>query len=584
MELKGLFKKNTNKIIDDSKANVPDGLYTKCPVCSKMVLTEDVFLNNCICPECNHYNKIDARTRISMVVDKNTFEEWDEGIKESNPCQFEGYSEKIVSLKAKTGLDEAIVTGRGKIDGNDTVIGICDTRFLMGSMGEVVGEKLTRAVEKATELKLPVIVFTCSGGARMQEGIVSLMQMAKTSAAIKKHDEAGLLYITVLTDPTTGGVTASFAMLGDIILAEPGALVGFAGPRVIKQTIGQDLPKGFQRAEFLLEHGMIDAIVERHELKSTLGYLLKVHKQSDNYKMEDYKVYLSDKFETLKNEGNQELISISEYNKGLQSDENGISAWDRVQIARGADRPTALDYINRLTKNFYELHGDRQFGDDGAIVGGIAMFGKQPVTIIGQQKGRTTKENIHRNFGMPNPEGYRKALRLMKQAEKFNRPVICLVDTPGAYPGIGAEERGQGEAIARNLYEMSALKCPILSIVIGEGGSGGALALAVGDEVWMMENSIYSILSPEGFASILYKDARKAEEASEKMKITAKDLYDLGIIEKIIPENGEISKEKLRPIGLYMKIQIAKFLIEKCGMDSSELVEARYNRFRKIGG
>lgn len=266
MQIKGLFKKNIhkNKInnLDSSNINVPDGLYTKCPVCSKIILTEDMYLNNCVCPECGYYMKLDARTRISMVVDKNTFSEWDTNIEESNPCEYPGYEEKIQNLKRKTNLDEAVITGVGKIDGSKAVIGVCDTRFLMGSMGEVVGEKLTRAVEKATEQKLPVIIFTCSGGARMQEGIVSLMQMAKISAALKKHDEAGLLYITVLTDPTTGGVTASFAMLGDIILAEPGALIGFAGPRVIRQTIGQELPEGFQRAEFLLEHGFVDAIVK----------------------------------------------------------------------------------------------------------------------------------------------------------------------------------------------------------------------------------------------------------------------------------------------------------------------------------
>ena len=299
MHLNFLFKKDNDNISKKGKVNVPDGLFTKCPKCSKMILTDELFLDNCVCHSCGYYFKIDAKTRISMVIDKDTFEEWDTGIEEKNPCDFEGYIQKTADLKSKTGLDEAIVTGKGKIDGKDTVIGVCDTRFLMGSMGKVVGEKLTRAFEKATQLKLPVIVFTCSGGARMQEGIISLMQMAKTSAAIKKHDEAGLLYTVVLTDPTTGGVTASFAMLGDVILAEPGALIGFAGPRVIRQTIGQELPKGFQRAEFLLEHGIIDNIVERKDLKQTLSLIIKLHSKCDN-KMEDYKKYLSDKMNELK--------------------------------------------------------------------------------------------------------------------------------------------------------------------------------------------------------------------------------------------------------------------------------------------
>ena len=277
MHLNFLFKKDNDNISKKGKVNVPDGLFTKCPKCSKMILTDELFLDNCVCHSCGYYFKIDAKTRISMVIDKDTFEEWDTGIEEKNPCDFEGYIQKTADLKSKTGLDEAIVTGKGKIDGKDTVIGVCDTRFLMGSMGKVVGEKLTRAFEKATQLKLPVIVFTCSGGARMQEGIISLMQMAKTAEAVGQHDEAGLLYVTVLTDPTTGGVTASFAMLGDIILAEPKALIGFAGQRVIQGTIHQKLPEGFQRAEFQLEHGFVDRIVNREDMRDELISILKLH-------------------------------------------------------------------------------------------------------------------------------------------------------------------------------------------------------------------------------------------------------------------------------------------------------------------
>lgn len=581
MDLKGLFKKNDvnqqyheriskNKMSDSDAPNVPDGLYTKCTECGKMILTEDLYLNHMVCPKCNHYFKLPADLRIAMVTDKDSFEEWDCDIEESNPCEFEGYEQKVAGLKQRTGLDEAIVTGKTTIDGHPVVIGVCDTRFLMGSMGEVVGEKLTRAIEKATALRLPLIVFTCSGGARMQEGIVSLMQMAKTSAALKKHDEVGCLYVTVLTDPTTGGVTASFAMLGDIILAEPGALVGFAGPRVIKQTIGQELPKGFQRAEFLLEHGLIDNIVKREELKDTLSNILRMHRQPKNNYMQQYKEYLDDIY--------AKKIDLD----AEEFETNTYAAWDKVQIARSNSRPTAMDYIKALTKDFYELHGDRAFRDDGAIVGGIAMFGKQPVTIIGQQKGANTRENIIRNFGMPNPEGYRKALRLMKQAEKFHRPVICLVDTPGAYCGLGAEERGQGEAIARNLFEMSELKVPVLSIVIGEGGSGGALAMAVADEVWMMENSIYSILSPEGFASILWKDSKRAKEASEVMRITAADLKELGIIERIIPEFPVVSQDNINRVTTYMKRKITEFMMKYQEMSEEELKEHRYSRFRAM--
>lgn len=425
----------------------------------------------------------------------------------------------------------------------------------------------------------------------MQEGIVSLMQMAKISAALKKHDEAGLLYITVLTDPTTGGVTASFAMLGDIILAEPGALIGFAGPRVIRQTIGQELPEGFQRAEFLLEHGFVDAIVKRDELKKTLAHLLDIHKYSGAYTevKENVDTYRSNS--DIMNKYLEYLDNIyfkkidREEEKKAEADNNlynEYDVWEKVEIARSSERPNAADYIEKITKDFFELHGDRNFCDDKAIIGGIATFGGIPVTVIGHMKGKTTKENISRNFGMPNPEGYRKALRLMKQAEKFNRPVICFIDTPGAYCGLGAEERGQGEAIAKNLYEMSSLTVPVLSIVTGEGGSGGALALGVANEVWMMENSIYSILSPEGFASILWKDSKKAKEAAEIMKLTAADLYELGIIEKVIPEYPVINENNIKRVTLYMKRMICDFMYRYIDMDKEELARQRYNRFRKM--
>lgn len=397
----------------------------------------------------------------------------------------------------------------------------------------------------------------------MQEGIVSLMQMAKTSAALKRHSDAGLLYIPVLTDPTTGGVTASFAMLGDVILAEPGALIGFAGPRVIEQTTGEKLPEGFQRAEFLLEKGMIDGIVKRSELRHTLSTLIQFHKRD----------YRSIAFE--KESGKDRR---TETKKDLEKPE--ISAWEHVEISRSATRPTSLDYIDQIFTDFVELHGDRAYRDDGAVVGGIAMLDGQPVTVIGQQKGKSTKENLVRSFGMVSPEGYRKALRLMKQAEKFERPVICFVDTPGAACGIGAEERGQGEAIARNLAEMAGLKVPVLSILIGEGGSGGALALAVANEVWMMENATYSILSPEGFASILWKDGKRAKEASEVMKITAKDLKELGIVEQVIEEREPADQENLPKIAEEMKRSMKKFLWESAKKTGRQLEEERYERFR----
>ena len=568
MKLDNVFKKTRiavgrkNYITFTRRPEVPEGLLRKCNKCGGAIIAEDVKKDHYICPKCGGYFRVHARRRIEMVTDEGSFEEWDSDLQGGNPLEYKGYEEKLEKLQEKTGLSEAVITGKAKIDGHETAIGVCDGRFLMASMGEAVGEKIARAVERATEERLPVILFACSGGARMQEGIVSLMQMAKTSAALKHHSDAGLLYISILTDPTTGGVTASFAMLGDVILAEPKALIGFAGPRVIEQTIGQKLPEGFQRAEFLLEHGFLDAIVERPQMKAVLSKILALH---ENGKGTDFN----------RKECAQDLVADGRK-------EEKLTAWQRVELSRRKDRPVGSDYIDALFTDFVEFHGDRYFADDKAIIGGVARFHGMPVTVIAQAKGRNTKENIERNFGMPKPEGYRKALRLMKQAEKFARPVICLVDTPGAFCGLEAEERGQGEAIARNIYEMSGLKVPVVSIIIGEGGSGGALAMATADEVWMLENSIYSILSPEGFASILWKDSSKAKEAAEVMKLTAENLKAQGIVERVFAEPETYTVQNMDSVIMQINKAIEEFLMRYGSMSEQELIRHRYERFRNM--
>ena len=574
MRIKHMFKKTVMDIRGEERENtpeVPDNLMRKCNACKAAVFVDEVKQNHYICPHCGNYFHMPAYRRIKMIADRKSFVEWDAEMEEQNPLQYRGYEEKLRSLQEKTGLNEAVVTGKCTIKGISVALGVCDCRFMMSSMGEVVGEKITRVFERATEEKLPVILYICSGGARMQEGLVSLMQMAKTSMALRKHSDAGLLYVPVLTDPTTGGVTASFAMLGDIILAEPKALIGFAGPRVIEQTIGQKLPKGFQKAEFLLEHGFIDKIVERDDQRIVLADILKLHenKGQNSSTSKVAESHISDK-----SNGN------TVWPKFIPS--GSFTPWEHVQLARAKTRPTGKDYIEALFDDFIEFHGDRHCGDDAAVIGGVVFFHGQPVTVLAQEKGEGTKENIARNFGMVSPEGYWKSLRLMQQAEKFHRPVICLVDTPGAFCGLEAEERGQGEAIAKNLYTLAGLTVPVLSIVIGEGGSGGALAFAVSDEVWMLEHSVYSILSPEGFASILWKDSKKAKEAAAVMKLTAEDLCEMGMIEHVIPETEPVNRENMADVAGCLENGIADFLEKYSGKEPEELLEHRYQRFRKM--
>lgn len=592
MRLQNMFKKTgerENPVLKGRlrrRPEAPEGLLKKCNKCGAAILSEEVINGAYICPKCHGYFRVPAYKRIEMIADEGSFEEWDMDLDgmdgPPDPLQFKGYSEKIKKLREQTGLKEAVVTGRVKINGTQAVIGVCDGRFMMASMGYAVGEKITRAVERATNEKLPVILFTCSGGARMQEGIISLMQMEKTSAALKRHSDAGLLYVTVLTDPTTGGVTASFAMLGDIIIAEPQALIGFAGPRVIEQTIGEKLPEGFQRAEFLLEHGFVDQIVKRENMKPVLGRILKMHDHVHPDCRKGKEVRKSDRTEPVPKAGMTEKKAGKKAAEQEPWSEKSLTAWERVCRSRSKERPVGKDYIDILFEDFVELHGDRYYRDDPAIIGGIAYFQGICVTVIAQAKGRTTKENLERNFAMPSPEGYRKARRLMKQAEKFHRPVINFVDTPGAFCGMEAEERGQGEAIARNIFELSGLKVPVLSVVIGEGGSGGALALAVADEVWMLENSVYSVLSPEGFASILWKDSSRSAEAAKMMKLTAADLKKLGVIERVFPEPQNFSVLTMKPTAELLRAGLAEFLTKYQKLETKDLLEGRYERFRKL--
>ncbi|MCD8325163.1 MAG: acetyl-CoA carboxylase carboxyltransferase subunit alpha [Lachnospiraceae bacterium] len=560
-----------------------------CPDCQRESDKQLIVQEQYLCPYCGHHFPVGAYFRLNSVLDDGSMKELDEDLTADDPLQFPDYPKKLEAARLKSGLNEAVVTAVGAIGGYKCVVGVMDSRFMMGSMGTVVGEKITRAVEYASSHRLPLILFCASGGTRMQEGILSLMQMAKTSAAISRFSEKGLLYISVLTHPTTGGVTASFASLGDIILAEPGALIGFAGQRVIEDTIHQKLPEGFQRAEFQQSHGFVDQVVPRNQMRQTLTRLLALHqKESTGDRDQRRGGLFGSSLGALSVRVVNAVGDGKSQNSQTQSAASGrrrssLSGEEKLLIARHWKRPGVQDYIDGLFTEFFECRGDRQSREDMSILGGIALYHGVPVTVIGTRKGKTLEEKMKCNFGMPGPEGYRKALQLMKQAEKFHRPVITFIDTTGAYPGIEAEEKGQGEAIARNLMEMSSLQVPVISVVTGEGNSGGALALGVADRVLMQENSVYAILSPEGFASILWKDSSRSGEACDAMKMTAQDLLELGVIDEIVPEpEGGAHEDPEKAVAMLEETLYPQFtsLIRQSG---SRLAESRYQKFRKMG-
>ena len=518
-----------------------------------------------VCPECTYHFRLPARERLKQLVDRESFHELSATIEAADVLGFvdsRPYPARLEEARRKTGNREAALYGPATIGERPLVVVALDFPFMGGSMGGAVGEIVVRAAELALSSRVPLLAISASGGARMQEGCISLMQLAKTSQAIARLHEEGILCLCLNTDPTFGGVTASFAMLGDILIAEPSSHIGFAGPQVIAQTIHQELPAGFQTAEFLLQHGMLDLVEPRENLRNVIGKMLRFHGVRDarGLPTAEAQAPLTDPRQ-LPDRAPQDLVAG----------------------ARHIDRPTTLEYISYIFEDFEELHGDRLFGEDSAVVGGLAMLGTLPVVVVGHQKGHTTTEMVNRNFGMPQPEGYRKALRLMRHAAKFGMPVITLVDTPGAYPGIEAEERGQGVAIAQSIMGMSRLPVPTVTVVTGEGGSGGALALAVADRVLMMENAYYSVISPEGCSVILWRNVAAAPAAAIALKGTAGDLLRLRVIDGVVPEPP--GGAHLDPLSAAANVRGALIasLHDLLSIDPKELVERRYDRFRRLG-
>jgi len=540
-----------------------------CKICRTMLYGKQWVRCLKVCPECGHHSPVDAPTRLEQLADPGSVQLLDLpqgavpdvlGFVDTMP-----YPQRIAEARGRTGLDAAVLCARIAIQGLPVVAAVMDFDFLGGSLGAVAGEAVIKAAETALTEGLPLLAVTASGGARMQEGAISLMQMAKTSVAWAKLDEAGLLTISLITDPTYGGVAASFATLSDVIIGEKGARLGFAGRRVIEQTIRQKLPREFQTVEFLLKRGFVDMVVPRESLRDVLGKLLRMGSPRPGQTWDEGRDAVADP--TVRDPG---LLSAEE-------------PWKQVHRARDLSRPTTLDYIALAFDGFLELQGDRVSGECSAMVAGLARLDGRPVAVIGQQKGHTPAELYERNFGMPTPAGYRKAARVMSLAAKLGLPVVTLVDTPGAYPGEQAEEQGQASAIAENLRLMASLPVPVVSVVTGEGGSGGALGIAVANRVLIWEHAVYSVISPEGCASILWKDPGMGATAAAALGLSSRDLLRLGVVDGVLPEplGGPGSDPVLAADRLRAALRAG--FSELAGMDAAQLVEHRRRRFVRFG-
>ena len=542
-------------------------MWIKCEACGRLVYYKDYKANHYICPRCGRAFIMTPKQRFDLLFDNNEWTKIKLPTVSDDPLNFVdriSYKDRLAEARSETGYKDAITTADGVIGGIPATICVLNGDFMLGSMGRAAGDGIVSSMEHAIDLKQPFIMVTCSGGARMQENILSLMQMARTTVAVNKLHANGIPYIVLLTDPTFGGVTASFAMLGDIHIAEKGARIGFAGRRVIEQNIREKLPSNFQTADYLYEHGMVDLVVPRDELKDKLEKILAV---------------LTKRKKEPKSINVSTPVSDSKKVRGMGENE----AYDKVLLARNENRPHFLDYVNGIVDDWTYLAGDRVYGEDPAMCGGIGFWRGIPAVIIGQEKGRTIETRQFHRFGMPNPEGYRKAQRLMRLAEKFKLPLISLFDTAGAFAGSAAEERGQSQAIAATIATGLDIKTPYVAVNVGEGGSGGAIAVGTGDRVLMLENAIYSVIAPESCASILWKDDSRVQEAAEVMKLTSYDLYDKGIADYLVKEPTGGMQNDLKLVLDNIDQYLQKELDVLTHTKEKDLLAKRYQKFRKIG-
>lgn len=534
-------------------------VHDRCLLCEEPIGESTAYLTYRVCPFCRFHYSLTARERIELLADKGSFKESHKYLSSIAPISFSRrgrYRNLLTQDQNRTGLTEAVVTGRCQIDGNDVMLVVLDFGFMGGSMGSVVGEKIATALENAARRGLPVIALVSGGGARTQEGVLSLMQMAKTVTAANRLREEQAPFIVVLANPSTGQAYASFANLADIILAEPGSLIGLAPLRALKEASDRPLPLDAHTAEAHLSHGLLDNVVDREALQSRLSTLLRIltaQKSDDG----EFKEMLKTEIEPLQE----------------------ADVWESVTIARHAERPLAMAYIRSMLDPFIELRGDRLSSDDRSVVGGVGFLFGEPVVIIGQQRRPPLEGERYHIY----PDGLRKAQRLITLAARFKLPLVTLIDTQGAHPGLEAEEQGIGNAIATTLSLMMEAPVPIVSVIIGEGGSEGALALGLSDRILLQQYSIYSPISLNHHLGGPFPDHMLDREAAQALMLTAQDCLELGVGDLIIPEPEGGSHTNPREAAATMQLAVAQKIGELAKLSPGKLLKRRYQKFRRMG-
>lgn len=544
-----------------------------CQGCGTGLLDSELYLHIRVCHGCRLHYPLTARNRIVLMADAGTFRETHRSIvslKSDIKSKSLPRRKRVSETDISTGLTESIVTGRCNIGGIPAIIISLDLKFQGGSMGGVIGEKVTRAFEMAKRKKEAVVAIVTSGTGEMQEGVLSLMQMAKVSFGVSALANVGIPFICLIADPTVGQVYASLASSADIILAEPGAVLGLAPTKPAVGTPDKSRGTEFYSSEAQLYRGMADGVVDRENTPAMISVLLAMLNPaaSNNAKI---------------GEERRDTQGRSTY-QPRDEDLNELwpAEWSGVALSKHSESPTSLDFIRGTLSRFVELHGDRLSGDDRSIVSGLGYLGDHPVAVLGQERGHdlTSKE---RHDGRTYPEGYRKAQRIMRLATRCGLPVITFIDTPGPYYGWESEERGIGGAIGESMGLMAQLPVPTISVIVGQGGSEGALALSLSDRTLMMENAMYVVTSPESAAVSLYKETRIERHHDNTIRLTAKDCMDLGIVDQVVYEPKEGAHRNPHAATLILKKVLETELETLKQRSSKKLVSERYKKFRRIG-